>query len=167
MSRSNLLSCFNTANLNYSAGHLGDTTVQHTAYHLPIIVKEFLELALSDPSTTSLSTETVSELLSRSITSFDEAIAGDVLELFPGGIDSLPKRSNEEIRSVVNDYYEGGENYKKAKLAMHGTTALVALVDPGHCNLWIANLGDCEAGATSLQISSVIAFPDFHSHQCL
>jgi pyruvate dehydrogenase phosphatase len=28
---------------------------------------------------------------------------------------------------------------------MYGTTALVALVDPEHENLWLANLGDCQA----------------------
>lgn len=134
-------------------GHLGDATVEHTAYHLPIIVKESLEQAMSTSSASKLGIQTVSELLSRSITSFDEAIAGDVLELFPGGVDSLPGRSNDEIRSVVNDYSNGGENYQKAKLAMYGTTALIALVDPEHTNLWIANLGDCEAGTFTLLMS--------------
>lgn len=28
---------------------------------------------------------------------------------------------------------------------MYGTTALVALIDPDHVNLWVANLGDCQA----------------------
>ncbi|TFY81596.1 hypothetical protein EWM64_g2413 [Hericium alpestre] len=126
-------------------GHLGDATVEHTAYHLPIIVTQFLQTALADSSTSVPGPNDIREILSRAITSFDDAIAGDVLELFPGGIASLRHRSDEEIRRVINDYYESGENYKKAKLCMYGTTALVALVDPDYRNLWVANLGDCEA----------------------
>lgn len=80
------------------------------------------------------------------MTSFDEAIAGDVLDLFPGGIESLSTYSDEQIKRKINDIYTGGENYKKARLCMYGTTALVALVDPDHENLWLANLGDCQAG---------------------
>ncbi|KAI0317398.1 protein serine/threonine phosphatase 2C [Amylostereum chailletii] len=126
-------------------GHLGDATVEHTAYHLPIIVTEFLEKTLAGPSSPTPPPEIVSELLSRSITSFDDAIAGDVLDLFPGGLPSLATRSDEEIRRVINDFDGTGVNYKKARLCMYGTTALVALVDPEWKNLWIAGLGDCEA----------------------
>jgi pyruvate dehydrogenase phosphatase len=97
-------------------------------------------------------------MLSSRITAFDDAIAGDVLELFPDGIESLPGLTDEEIQAVVNDFgIPGGDgsngagagagaNYKKARLCLYGTTALVALVDPAHENLWVANLGDCEAG---------------------
>jgi pyruvate dehydrogenase phosphatase len=96
-------------------------------------------------------------MLSRRIAAFDNAIAGDVLELFPGGIESLPGLTDEEIQVVVNDFAVpgsngaggaggAGANYKKARLCLYGTTALVALVDPAHENLWVANLGDCEAG---------------------
>jgi pyruvate dehydrogenase phosphatase len=71
-----------------------------------------------------------------------------VLELFPGGLASLPDRTDEEIQAVVNDFTgpSAGANYKRARLCLYGTTALVALVDPAHENLWVANLGDCEAG---------------------
>jgi pyruvate dehydrogenase phosphatase len=96
----------------------------------------------------------VSDMLSNRITAFDNAIAGDVLELFPGGIESLPTRTDEEIQAVVNDFAShsggvsngAGANYQKARLCLYGTTALVALVDPAYENLWVANLGDCEAG---------------------
>ncbi|TFY56597.1 hypothetical protein EVG20_g8865 [Dentipellis fragilis] len=126
-------------------GHLGDATVEHTAYHLPIIVKQFLQKALTGPSSPIPGPEVIRDILSQAIISFDDAIAGDVLELFPGGIASLAQRSNEDIRRVINDYDGSGVNYKKAKLCMYGTTALVALVDPDYQNLWVANLGDCEA----------------------
>ena len=133
------------------AGHLGDATVAHTAHHLPIIVKEFLHKVITGPAAPAPGADFMRELLSDAITAFDNAIAGDVLELFPGGIASLADRTDEEIQEVVNDFGDGrgaGANYQKARLCLYGTTALVALVDPAHENLWVANLGDCEAGTS-------------------
>ncbi|KAI9462526.1 protein serine/threonine phosphatase 2C [Russula earlei] len=128
-------------------GHLGDATVEHTAHHLPIIVQQLLHKVMTGPGAPMPSPDVVRDLLSSGITAFDNAIAGDVLELFPGGIDTLPDRTDEEIQAVVNDFAgpSGGANYQKARLCLYGTTALVALVDPSHENLWVANLGDCEA----------------------
>lgn len=126
-------------------GHLGDVTVEHTAYHLPIIIRDFLREAFAQKPSRPVTPAFISDLLSRSMTSFDEAIAGDVLDLFPGGLGSLSTISDEKIRKTINDFHLGGVNYKKARLCMYGTTALVALVDPEHENLWLANLGDCQA----------------------
>jgi pyruvate dehydrogenase phosphatase len=122
--------------------------VEHTAYHLPIIVKESLQRVITGPGAPSPAPDLMRNILSSAIISFDNAIAGDVLELFPGGISSLPSRTDEEIQAVVNDFDgpSAGANYKKARLCLYGTTALVALVDPTHENMWVANLGDCEAG---------------------
>lgn len=123
-------------------GHLGDTTVEHTAHHLPIIVKQFLSAA--EPSAL-LDPESVAKILSRSMTSFDEAIAGDILKIFPGGLSSLSAMSDHDIQTIIYENLDS-QIYKKARLCMYGTTALVALVDPQHQNLWVANLGDCQAG---------------------
>ncbi|EGN96297.1 hypothetical protein SERLA73DRAFT_94425 [Serpula lacrymans var. lacrymans S7.3] len=125
-------------------GHLGDATVEHCAYHLPIIVREFLEEILKKHGDRAIPPPLIADLLSRAMTSFDDAIANDVLELFPGGLSSLSKFSDQQIQHVINDQLYGGINYKKARLCMYGTTALVALIDPDHRNLWIANLGDCQ-----------------------
>ncbi|EJD00916.1 protein serine/threonine phosphatase 2C [Fomitiporia mediterranea MF3/22] len=128
-------------------GHLGETTVEHVAHHLPVIVQEFLERAVRDQGPTCLKNPTiVSTLLKRAFSSFDRDIANDVLKLFPGGVASLDRLSDDYIRSVINDYGNGLTNYKKVQLNMYGTTALLALVDPRQENLWIANLGDCQAG---------------------
>ncbi|KAJ7118955.1 phosphatase 2C-like domain-containing protein [Mycena epipterygia] len=123
-------------------GHLGDETVEHVAHHLPIIVEQFLQEFIGgrDPITPTF----VSDLFSRSIVAFDDAIAGDILKLF-GGSDRLAGYSDQQIRDIINDQEKGGDNYKKARLCMYGTTALVALTDPEHENLWVANLGDCQA----------------------
>ncbi|KAF7294567.1 Mitochondrial type 2c protein [Mycena indigotica] len=122
-------------------GHLGDETVEHVAHHLPIIVEEFLSEHLKQPQ---ISPAFISNLFSRSIVAFDDAIAGDILDLF-GGSDRLDEYSDHEISEIINDQHKGGDNYRKARLCMYGTTALVALTDPDHENLWVANLGDCQA----------------------
>jgi pyruvate dehydrogenase phosphatase len=116
---------------------------------------EHLKKHISSPLTV-LAPELVREILTVAITSFDAAIAGDVLDLFGGALEALEARTDDEIRRVINDFDGSGENYKKARLCMYGTTALVALVDPAHENLWVAGLGDCEAGALSV-VAPVIA----------
>ncbi|KAJ7684432.1 phosphatase 2C-like domain-containing protein [Mycena polygramma] len=126
-------------------GHLGDETVAHVAHHLPIIVEEFLQKFLP---TQKITPAFISSLFSRSIVAFDDAIAGDILKLF-GGVDRLDRYSDQEIRELINDQDKGGDNYQKARLCMYGTTALVALTDPEHENLWVANLGDCQAALVS------------------
>ncbi|KAF9265903.1 protein serine/threonine phosphatase 2C [Marasmius fiardii PR-910] len=125
-------------------GHLGDVTVEHVSHHLPIIVQELLQKAFENEPSRLSDPAFISESFSRSITAFDDAIAGDVLNLF-GGIEGLSKYSDAQIRQIINDQHSGGANYTKARLNMYGTTALVALVDPDYKNLWIANLGDCKA----------------------
>jgi len=123
-------------------GHLGDLTVEHTAYHLPIIVKELLSSSpqerLQDPAE-------VSRILSESTTSFDRAIAGDILKVFSGGLEALADMPQSMIQAIINRNADP-QFLKKARLCMYGTTALIALVDPDHQNLWVANVGDCQAG---------------------
>lgn len=125
------------------AGHLGEDTVEHTAYHLPIIVEEFLQTAVHPQrGWSSAGSAAIVDLLRRAISSFDDAIAGDVVNLFPGGMKELASLPDAKISSVLND---DGPNFKKARLCLYGTTALVALIDPTHEHLWCANLGDCQA----------------------
>ncbi|ESK85253.1 mitochondrial type 2c protein phosphatase involved in regulation of pyruvate dehydrogenase activity [Moniliophthora roreri MCA 2997] len=125
-------------------GHLGDVTVEHVSHHLPIIIQEFLQNAFENEPSRLSDPAFISQSFSRSITAFDKAIAGDVLNLF-GGIEGLSNYTDAQIRQVINDQHRGGHNYTKARLNMYGTTALVALVDPDHNHLWIANVGDCKA----------------------
>lgn len=126
-------------------GHLGDATVEHVAHHLPIIIRDFMRDALANATPSTITPAYISELFSKAIVAFDDAIAGDVLDLF-GGIEGLKNFSDAQIRSIINDRHRGGANWQKVRLCMYGTTALVALVDPEHQNLWVANLGDCQAG---------------------
>ncbi|KAF8968266.1 phosphatase 2C-like domain-containing protein [Flammula alnicola] len=126
-------------------GHLGDVTVEHVAHHLPIIVRDFLREAEDSNSGVEPTPESISACFTKAIMAFDDAIAHDVLDLFGGSVDQLDNYTDAQIRDIINDQHKGGANWRKARLCMYGTTALVALVDPEHTNLWIANLGDCEA----------------------
>lgn len=120
-------------------------TVEHVAHHLPIIVREFLrDTELANPGV-KVTPGMISACFTKAITSFDDAIAHDVLDLFGGSVDQLDNYTDAQIRATINDQHEGGANWRKARLCMYGTTALVALVDPEHENLWVANLGDCQA----------------------
>lgn len=124
-------------------------TVEHVAHHLPIIVRDFLREAgpetLSSATTEADQGKIISDLFTKAIMAFDDAIAHDVLDLFGGSVDKLDDYSDEEIRSIINDWSQDGGNWRKARLCMYGTTALVSLVDPDYKNLWVANLGDCQA----------------------
>lgn len=137
--------CENIEPSSQCTGHLGDVTVEHVAHHLPIIVRDFLRDA--DPSVHlgRCVPEVISDLFSRAIIAFDDAIAHDILDLFGGSIEKMAEYTDAQIRDVINDQHLGGANWRKARLCMYGTTAVVALVDPDHKNLWIANLGDCQA----------------------
>lgn len=136
-------------------GHLGDLTVEHAAYHLPIIVRELLSSSpperLQDPAE-------VSRILSDATTSFDHAIAGDILKVFPGGIEALADMPDSTIQAMINRNADP-QFFKKARLCMYGTTALIALVDPDHQNLWVANVGDCQAGPSPPFILARILTP--------
>ncbi|TEB31399.1 protein serine/threonine phosphatase 2C [Coprinellus micaceus] len=139
-------------------GHLGDVTVEHVAHHLPIIIREFLKSKLpADFCSSEYDPEHVSHLFQSAIAAFDDAIAHDILDLFGGSVDQLSNYTDADIRKVINDNHHGqglyggprgpatasGENWRKARLCMYGTTALVALMDPKGEGVWVANLGDC------------------------
>jgi pyruvate dehydrogenase phosphatase len=113
---------------------------------MPIIMRERLEDITQKHGSHVVPPPLIADMFSNAIQLFDDAIANDVLELFPGGLESAMNMPDEKIHSILNDHMDGGENFKKARLCMYGTTALVALVDPDHANLWLANLGDCQGG---------------------
>ncbi|KAG2360416.1 phosphatase 2C-like domain-containing protein [Suillus spraguei] len=125
-------------------GHLGSHTVEHVAHHMPIIVREHLELITRKHGDRVVPPPLIADMFSMAIRAFDDAIANDVLELFPDGLSSLSRLSDLQIQEILDDQLSGGQNYTKARLCLYGTTALVALVDPDHQNLWLANLGDCQ-----------------------
>lgn len=93
-----------------------------------------------------MSHDVVSKVLVDAISELDNTITRDILEMFPGGPEELEKLSDEQIDTIVNDFGSGGVNNAKLLLGMRGSTVLVSLVDPSSSNLYVASLGDCQAG---------------------
>ena len=112
-----------------------------------------------------LSAATVSSILIRAISEVDDAITRDIVGLFPDGPEDMPvggfvdyrvlapqirsieKLSDDQIDAIVNDFQSGLVNNTKILRGLRGSTALVSLVDPSGKNLWVASLGDCQAGS--------------------
>jgi hypothetical protein len=125
--------------------------VDHTVATLPGLLRSALvRSGAALPSS-------VSSALRSGIAAFDDSIAHGVTALFPdGGAEGLVRLADADIRRVIND---GGQNAAGVLRAMRGTTALVALVDPERRNLWVASLGDCQAGAPLLKWLSLSFSP--------
>lgn len=81
-------------------------------------------------------------VLSEALVEFDNSIRAEFLDVFPGGVEAVEKLTDGELSDILDD----GFNHRLISRCIQGTTAIIALVDPTEQNLWIANLGDCQAG---------------------
>lgn len=122
--------------LSLLLGHAGHECADHTLDHFPNHLQQFLSSDIGDELPTAIS---------KAFVAFDDAITDQVRSIFPDP-EALALMSAEELSAIVNDQTLGGANYEKIILSMHGTTALVALVDESRKNLWVASVGDCRAG---------------------
>jgi pyruvate dehydrogenase phosphatase len=128
----------------FCAGHAGHETVDYTVATLPSLLKSALISLLQ--STSDATPDAVSDVLRTTIISFDNSLAQDFLDLFPGGTKTISKLTDKEIRKIINDQAAGGRSYAKVSRCMQGSTVLVSLIDPSRENVWVASLGDCQAG---------------------
>lgn len=105
------------------------------------MVRSRLESVLiSDPNATP---RAVGDSFSEAIQAFDKSLEEDLKAVLPEDFESL---SDEELQVVINDQGAGGRVYTKVIRCMRGACSVVAVIDPAKENLWIVNLGDCEAG---------------------
>jgi len=133
--------CYPNLTPSCDVGHSGHETSEHTVQSLPPIIKSHLEIVLaSDPDATP---STIGDVFSRVIQGFDKSFEDDLKAVLPKNFESL---SDEELRVVINDQATGGRVYTKVMRCMRGACSVIAVVDPAKENLWIVNLGDCEAG---------------------
>ena len=93
----------------------------------------------------------VEEALSKGIQDFDTALINAVYNLFPEGAET--KWEDEHWDDAYYVYEAIGrdrddERYRKARLANVGTTALIAFIERPKENIWVASLGDSEAGTS-------------------
>jgi len=123
-------------------GHAGHETADLAAEMLPKLLKTALSAALQTDREGHVSLSAISDILSKGITDFDDSIAKDITDIFPGGLEEIGGLSDDNIRKII------GEGNAKILRGMSGSTALIALADPARSNLWVASLGDCQAGAS-------------------
>lgn len=109
------------------------------------MVQESLILAISAADGKALSSEEVSQILAENISSFDNQLTEDVLRIFPSP-EAIAALSDDEINTIINDTDLGGKNLTAIMRCMRGSTVLVTLTDATKSNLWVASLGDCQAG---------------------
>ena len=134
-----------TASLNTPSGHAGGETVKHVAENLPGQLQSAL-IRLLVGSEWRIDPVSISNLLSEVIVSYDDSLTNDLYDLFPGGVEELGKLSDDEVKAVIHDSAAGGPNHAKVARCMQGSTVLVSLLDPNNDNVWVASLGDCQAG---------------------
>ena len=90
--------------------------------------------------------DSISNLLSKTIVSYDDSLTKDLYNIFPGGLEELGKLSDNEVKAVIHDSAVNGPNHIKVARCMQGSTVLISLIDPNRDNIWVASLGDCQAG---------------------
>ncbi len=148
------------ARLEAYLGHVGHATVEHAARVLPAMIKQALDMHLRS-SRGHVSPSAVTGLLSDCIVKFDHSITTDFTRIFPGGPDGLQRMTGAQIRRLFHDRMSGSQNLAAAVRCLQGCTVLVAITDPAKQNLWIANLGDSQAGALA-SAHTVTSLVDLH-----
>ena len=135
------------SHLSLHTGHAGSETVKHIAANLPGRLQSALVDLLArlewniDPGS-------ISNLLSEVIVSYDDSLTKDLYNVFPGGLEELSKLSDDEVKAVIHDSATNGPNHTKVARCMQGSTVLVSLIDPNRDSIWVASLGDCQAGTS-------------------
>jgi pyruvate dehydrogenase phosphatase len=155
-------------------GHAGEETADYLVESLPPIIQRLLTSALSKDNGSGLSHAMVSNILVEAISEVDDDITRDIVGLFPNGPEETPRGgfvdtrvlasqiryieelSDDQINTIVNDHI----NNARVLRGLRGSTALVSLVDPSGQNLWVASLGDCQAGTCCISCTRS-AFTDF------
>jgi pyruvate dehydrogenase phosphatase len=133
--------CYRDLSSRWDTGHSGHETSEHTAQCLPSVIRSRLESVLAEnPETTS---DAIGEALANAVQLFDKSLEDDLKAALPEHFENL---SDEELQAVINDQASGGRVYTKMVRCMRGACSVIAIIDPGKENLWIVNLGDCEAG---------------------
>ena len=122
-------------------GHVGHATVDHASRSLPVMIRRSLESYLRARRGSFVPDE-ISNILADAIVQCDNAITNGFVGLFPGGASAMRSMSDEQIQRVLRN----PATHTAAMRCLHGSTALLTLTDPGSEHLWIANLGDCQAG---------------------
>ncbi|KAL5519146.1 hypothetical protein ACEPAH_829 [Sanghuangporus vaninii] len=119
-------------------GHAGEEIAEYAHVALPTQIR----LALESIDVAKVSPQSIPEILAKAIEEFDKSIGDELKALLPKNFENLDE---EALKKLVNDQESGSKVYNACIRCMRGSTAIIALIDPGMQNLWVANLGDCQA----------------------
>ena len=133
--------CYRDLSSRRDTGHSGHETSEHTAQCLPSLIRSHLQSVLTEnPKATPNS---IGDALSNAVQVFDKSLEDDLKAVLPEHFEDL---GDEELQAAINDQASGGRVYTKMVRCMRGACSVIAIIDPAKENLWIVNLGDCEAG---------------------
>lgn len=110
---------------------------------LPRRVRESLNSLLSTCVT--YSPDDISHVMAKAIAELDNSILRELLDIIGPDLEET-RESLSEIGKVVSGLAPDDPHTTKLLRCMRGSTVLVSLVDSSGRNLWVASLGDCQAG---------------------
>lgn len=122
-------------------GHVNSHCVEYAQAELPILVQAALRAATLDTEGQRQSPppETISRLLSDALIKLDDALTSELLRLVPEGVLETP--SSPTAQAVQNL----DPTLALTSRCLGGATVIFSLLDPQKQNLWVTNLGDCQA----------------------
>lgn len=101
--------------------------------------------ALLSSTDTIPSSELVSEALSNAIRHLDDSIRSDLFDFLP--YDMLCRLSADQLRNHIQRHESEWETISAR--CTQGATVIFSLLDPSKRHLWVANLGDSQAGSAA------------------
>ena len=130
------------------SGHYTDELSSYSAEVLPQQLCDRISRSISSGDAIDLSA-VVEEALVKGIEDFDASLLDDVLKHFPQGVDTDwddPLWDDPaEVFEIIG--YSGDDPvFVAARRTIVGATVLVGFIDKQKRNLWVASLGDSEAG---------------------
>lgn len=110
---------------------------------LPRRIKTSLTLLLSTRAT--YSPDDISNVLVEAIADLDNSLLRELMDILGPDLEET-EETLSEIESLVGGLAPDDLNTARLLRCMRGSTVLVSLVDSSGRNLWVASLGDCQAG---------------------
>ena len=126
--------------------------VEHVSASVGPQLKRGLDAALRSRPPPSALPALVADVLHRTLQQVEDALVADFLALLPQDPAAVARLDPLRARELLNDKSSPNAGYHRTSRAFGGTTALVALVDAARANLWVANVGDCIAGACLISL---------------
>ncbi len=85
----------------------------------------------------------ISRVIQQELTSIDNLLRDDLLNLFPGGEEQLEGMSDKDFQDLATKWKTDGPDHTREVVScVRGSTVVLALIDPPFENLWVANLGN-------------------------